>query len=309
MNIQNLKEVTFDFNSYSAYLDTWLKGIESEAVFWMAEIETKCSDWMGRNEWYELISDERKFLLDSYLDAAKTAFIDVGSGPFSSCGLKTDKSILDFHAVNPLAFIYQALKKKANITTGITPSFGMFERLSEKYKKNTFDIVYMRNALDHSFNPVFGILQLLYICKTGGKVILHHGKNEAANEKYQGFHQWNLCAENNEFVIWRQGDKYNISKILDGPGDKYADVIIEKTTEDLVHIVMVKKKEIEIDAVLQSQLISILDEKVFHFLSNYLASDISRLAKINGAKIKLLLRKIPVAGIVLRKIYHLFHKA
>lgn len=46
----------------------------------------------------------------------------------------------------------------------------------------SFDVVHMSNALDHCFDPIFGLMQLISVCKIGGKVILRHNENEALNE-------------------------------------------------------------------------------------------------------------------------------
>lgn len=199
--VESLEGFTFDYDAYKNYLETWLNGISSELHFWKHYMETKGSEWT--TDWESLISNDRSFVLEKYLNSETTKFLDIGSGPFSSCGLKTSKTRLDFYAVDPLAYIYKALKTKYGISTGITPEFAMVERLVEKFGTNNFDIVHMRNALDHSFNPIVGIMHMLSVCKIGGKVILQHAKNEAENENYSGFHQWNLCIENSEFIVWR----------------------------------------------------------------------------------------------------------
>ena len=72
----------------------------------------------------------------------------------------------------------------------------------------------MRNALDHCFDPIFGLYQLLYICRIGGKVVLLHDENEAEHANYDGFHQWNLSCRDGVFKIWRPGIEYDVAAIL-----------------------------------------------------------------------------------------------
>jgi len=55
------------------------------------------------------------------------------------------------------------LKKENHLENGINLESGFVELLDRKYPENSFDIVHMSNALDHSFNPVIEIAQLLYI--------------------------------------------------------------------------------------------------------------------------------------------------
>jgi SAM-dependent methyltransferase len=279
-------------------LNTWLNGIKSELEFWNNVIETKGSEW--NINWTDLISDERKFKLEKYIDRDEITFIDVGSGPFSSTGKYAQKTNLVFYAVDPLAYIYKTLKLKNKIITGITPEYCMVERLVEKYGTNKFDIVHMRNSLDHSFNPVVGIIQMLGICKLGGKIILQHAKNEAEREDYQGFHQWNLCVENNEFFIWRKEIRYNISKMF----KKATDINIEKTNEDWVGVIITKKAGVEVDYELQTKIINILDEKVFEKLSNVIVNNFFNQKLINiSRKTKIIFKKIPIIGNILRKIW------
>jgi len=248
--IETLKNITFDLSDYTTYLDTWLNGIESELAFWANIIATKGGGDYSRY-WSDIISDTRKFNLEQYLDKEETFFIDIGSGPFASTGKYTEKTNLIFKAVDPLAYIYNALKQNYKITTGITPEYCMVECLVEKYGENKFDIVHMQNSLDHSFNPLIGIMQMLGICKIGGKIILRHAMNEAERENYSGFHQWNLCIENNNFFIWRKEIKYCISKIF----GKYIDIALNGAN-DYCEVAITKKLDLDLDKKFQSKIIN-----------------------------------------------------
>jgi hypothetical protein len=214
------KELAFNEKEYTKYLTDWLDGIVSELAYWNGFIESNVS--RPSDMWENIISNNRSFEFDEYVNSEKTVFLDVGSGPFSAIGTNTAKTNLEFHAVDPLAFIYNGLKKKNNIDTGTIPEFAFVEKLTEKFGINKFDIVHMSNALDHAFNPVIGIYQMLTICKINGKVILQHYENEAEIEKYEGFHQWNLCIENHDFFIWRPGTKINVTQSI----KEYADSIV-----------------------------------------------------------------------------------
>ena len=72
----------------------------------------------------------------------------------------------------------------------------------------------MRNALDHSFNPLLGIMQMLYVTRIGGKVVLNHMDNEAVNAQYQGLHQWNLQVVGENFLIWNKHMKVDVNELL-----------------------------------------------------------------------------------------------
>jgi hypothetical protein len=292
--LQFLDTFVFDEEAYTQYLDIWLDGIKWEFYFWKDKIET--IGWVK-----DVVSNDR-FNLEEYLTLEKTKFLDVGSGPFSSCGSKTSKTQLDFYAVDPLSYIYKTLKNKSGISSDITPDFAMVENLVEKYGINEFDIVHMRNALDHAFNPLIGIIQMLSVCKIGGMVILNHFFNVAQNENYNGFHQWNLCVENSEFIAWRPPNiKYNITQIL----KDYANInIVEDTRTLMFKVLLIKKKDILLKNNIQVPL-STLNKKIFEKLSDLIMED---LYDYKLLKIKDRIKKVPLFGNILKKCVNNFRK-
>lgn len=300
--INSIDDFIFDEQGFEAYLETWLEGIRSEIIFWKHFIDTKGSEW--KTNWNDLISDERKFVLDAYIETENTKFLDAGSGPFSSCGIKTDKSNIEVIAVDPLAFAYQILKKKAGITTGITPEYAMVERLHEKFSENTFDLVHMRNSLDHSFNPLVGLIQLLFVCKVNGTILLQHARNEAENENYVGFHQWNLCGDGKDFIIWRKGTTYNISNML----GQYADITVDdRPQENWISVTIRKKTTVPLFDI-QPRIISLLDTKIFQKLSTLIVSDIFVNGEGSITHLKRIVRKMPFLRNILRRAYRVYYK-
>jgi hypothetical protein len=65
---------------------------------------------------------------------------------------------------------------------------GKAERIDRLFAEDSFDLVHARNCLDHSIDPLKAI--------------------------YHGSHQWNICEENSSLVLWGQGVKHNLSKLL-----------------------------------------------------------------------------------------------
>jgi SAM-dependent methyltransferase len=301
--IRHLDDLVIDEEEYIIYLRRWLDGIESELMFWRHFIETKGKEW--NTDWDNLISDDRQFGLDEYLISEETKFLDVGSGPFSSCGIKSNKAKLKIYAVDPLAYIYKAIKDKNKIKTGITPDFAFVENLNEKFGINEFDIVHMSNSLDHAFNPLIGILQMLTICKIGGRIILNHAKNEAEYDGYQGFHQWNLCINDSEFIIWRPGIKYNVAKIL----KEYVDFTIkDDPSSRWFTVVLIKKQNISFNYVLHDNLDTIRNELIFKKLSEIIVTNAFKFGYGKMDIIKRIVGKIPFLGYWARKIYRRYKK-
>jgi hypothetical protein len=81
----------------------------------------------------------------------------------------------------------------------------------------------MENALDHSYDPLRGIQQMLEVVKPGHYVLLLHKVNEAENQNYKAFHQWNFCAEEGRFIIWNRQTRLCVNEAL----GKTAEVTID----------------------------------------------------------------------------------
>ncbi|CAD7936914.1 unnamed protein product [Amoebophrya sp. A25] len=75
------------------------------------------------------------------------------------------------------------------------------EKLSECFPVNYFDITHMRNALDHVFNPLIGIHEMLHVTRPRGYVLLRHAQNEGVPGEFRvGLHQWAFDVDVREYV-------------------------------------------------------------------------------------------------------------
>jgi hypothetical protein len=102
--------------------------------------------------------------------------------------------------------------------TGITPpirtQFSFAEDLSGRFEPGKFDLITCMNALDHALEPMWGILEMMLVLSNGGKIFLSHAINEAENEKYSGFHQWNFDMVDAKFTIWNQKRRLVVDEVL-----------------------------------------------------------------------------------------------
>ena len=56
------------------------------------------------------------------------------------------------------------------------------ERVHEAFAGNYFDLTHVRNAMDHSANPLQAMRSLLSVTKPGGKLVLHHARKEGSQQ-------------------------------------------------------------------------------------------------------------------------------
>lgn len=196
-------------------LQCWLNEIQSEIVFWDKLFATQ-GQTGGNPEIFKFrISQDCPFQIPEDLEGERCRILDVGSGPYSRLGYKLNGEKMDLTLIDPLAYVYRELEKKYGYKFAVSPRTGMVECLCLTLKEDDYDLVHMSNSLDHSFDPIEGIRQLLFVTRVGGKVILRHHNNVAEQENYEGLHQWNLTVENNRFVIWNKREgRIDVQEII-----------------------------------------------------------------------------------------------
>ena len=88
---------------------------------------------------------------------------------------------------------------------------GHAEKLAELFPPASVDLAHMRNALDHCYDPLQVIRGAMAVLKPGATFWISTIRNEAVNEGYQGFHQWNIDTPGGRMVIWRPGSEIDVA--------------------------------------------------------------------------------------------------
>lgn len=200
----------------------WLDGISYEVAFWknVYRWSHTFKGMMGWSNYGSTIQlegfDANAFLLSQ----EKPQVYDVGSGMSYAVGSFIDKGNkvlvpLNIHYMDPLAFHFNHILKKYKKQLPQI-EFGMAEYLSAFIPKNTASLITIQNALDHSSNPIKGIMEALFSLKKGGVLYLNHHPNEAEMEKYKGFHQYNIDEKEGNLMIWNKRENINVSQLLEG---------------------------------------------------------------------------------------------
>ncbi len=193
----------------------WEGGRRHEIEFWSNWLETGGSHW--KQDYINRLDPALPFqdYLIKYLPKGPdVSVLDVGSGPLTPLGKVLAGYKLGITAVDPLADEYNDILKKYGIIPIVQTQYGEVERLTEIFPRDYFDFIHVSNALDHSYDPLEGIRQMMAILRRGCYIFMAHNTNEAEKENYVGFHQWNFCQADNQFVIWNEKTRISINDIL-----------------------------------------------------------------------------------------------
>ncbi|HLL28856.1 MAG TPA: methyltransferase domain-containing protein [Xanthobacteraceae bacterium] len=190
----------------------WLAGIQYEIDFWEEWTATKGGQWP--EDFNARLNPERAAnpALFEGLDVETPKVLDVGAGPMSIFGLKLKDKPVALSACDPLAPLYADMASRHGVNWPVKTASAFAEDLSAFYPRGEFDLVYCRNALDHSFDPVRGIEEMLLVARPGGRVALDHYVNEAKKANYDGFHQWNFEKIDGKFIIWNKDERIDVAE-------------------------------------------------------------------------------------------------
>mgnify|MGYP006090642849 CR=1 FL=1 len=134
--------------------------------------------------------------------------LDVGCGPFPKSGISHSDFTIKRTLADTLADEYHLLLNLNDISTyGQTIVKCEAERLDEKFGKKKFDVIYAKNSLDHTYNPIKAISNMSILLSNEGVMIFEHYIKEGKYTKYFGLHQWDLSINKGDFIISNKDKK------------------------------------------------------------------------------------------------------
>ena len=150
------------------------------------------------------------------LKKKKIRLLDSGCGPFPKSGLYAEGFEIERTLIDPIAEKYHSLLDENNINT-----FGQkiinceAENCKQYFSDKRFEIIFSKNSLDHSYNPILSISNFIDLLTDDGTIILEHYINEGIYTNYQGLHQWNFYIEGGNFYISNQDKNivYNMNSL------------------------------------------------------------------------------------------------
>jgi SAM-dependent methyltransferase len=189
-------------------VDRWSAGLDEETEFWFRWLRDHGEPWP---DVYRQRTNSRSPLQPHIrrhvraLPGSRVRILDVGSGPVTALGKRWSLRRVRIIAVDPLADRYAELYERTGFEPLVRPIRGEAEHLAGMFPADSFDLVYAQNCIDHGYDPLRSIRQMLTVVRRGHTVLLEHAIDEGEFMKYAGPHQWNFRAEDDRLVIWRPG--------------------------------------------------------------------------------------------------------
>jgi len=132
---------------------------------------------------------------------ATPTVLDVGCGPVSSYAFLAHEGLAELTGVDPLADRYQKLLGSFGLSAPERQVDIAGERLTEEFGPESFDIVSIRNALDHHLCPALAWLNIFRAAKVGGYIVQSHSIREATKENWRQLHQYDLFPADDEGAL------------------------------------------------------------------------------------------------------------
>jgi SAM-dependent methyltransferase len=162
--------------------------------------------------------------------------LDVGSGPIGKIGTIHPEYTVNISLSDPLADEYNKLLVDLGMPDRACIIKASGEALLDVFAENSFDIVYSANALDHAYDPLLCIKNMVTVCKPGGWILIISLENEGERQYYEGLHQWNFTLVNDSVKLWNRDEGVFIHEQL----DQVKQFIAYSVTDDNLPVVVLK---------------------------------------------------------------------
>lgn len=197
--------------------EAWDASLDGEVAFWRNYLANEggrwAPDYQRRIDAALPLQPEFVGLIDAP-DGTTVRILDVGAGPLTYVGRSHPRWNLEVAAVDALGAQYASILDEAGVTPPVRTQACESEQLHTVIEPASFDLVTARNTLDHSYDPVLAIREMVACAKPGSPILLIHHPNEAEREQYHGMHQWNFEVTDGNLAIWRPNARHDVAAEL-----------------------------------------------------------------------------------------------
>ena len=195
----------------------WKTGLPSEVSFWNEYLATGGKSCDAVDEFKFRIAPDSQLQpwLCEWLDCPEGSVVrvlDVGAGPLTWIGKKWAARDVQIEAIDPLAEAYDQIMNQHGIRPPVRTKKDDGEEVVRRFGRDGFDLAFARNCLDHAYDAIQAVTNMIEATKPGGVVFLWHNEDEAERLSYQGLHQWNFHLQQGELVVWKGKRVMNVNQ-------------------------------------------------------------------------------------------------
>ena len=201
--------------------DEWQAGIQSEIDFWRAvfvgeQFPEFRQDILQRLNPETPVSEHIVPFLPAEIPTTELKILDVAAGPVSCIGWHIRGQRPQITPIDALATQYRTLLDEFQMVPPVYTRACDGENINKLFTPESFHLVHIRNALDHCYDAVAVMRNMLTVLKPGGVLIVCGCTDEAVFENYVGLHQWNIRADGGQLIIWRPGERHEVNQLFAG---------------------------------------------------------------------------------------------
>lgn len=197
----------------------WETGIDHEVQYWRDYLATEgfhgAEDFLFRFDRDAPLQPHLADRLPQGLPACELRILDCAAGPATVVGKTLGGNRLPITAVDALAEQYRSVLQDLHLTPPVPSIPCDVEQLDTKFGSDQFSLVYMRFALDHCYDPIGALRQMVRVVRPGCVVMVEHYRDEHETE-YQGLKNWTLMPEPNDLVICNTLHRLSVQEELPG---------------------------------------------------------------------------------------------
>ena len=149
-------------------------------------------------------------------EGAVVRILDVGSGPLTTLGQIWPGRRIDLTLTDPLAEEYNAVLAECGL--GGVPRLlkATGEEIDGVFPEAHFDFVHSANALDHAYDPLRCLQNMLRVSKPGAWIGVISVEDEGERQRYAGLHQWNFSVQGDRLRLWNRENDFFVDERLRG---------------------------------------------------------------------------------------------
>ncbi|HLJ65995.1 MAG TPA: methyltransferase domain-containing protein [Chloroflexota bacterium] len=195
----------------------WQRGIDQELAFWRRYLASGGLNW----------PDEFRFRMDpdaplqphiaarlpAGLPTAELPILDCAAGPATTLGKTLNGDRLPITAIDALAEQYHTILEELHLQPPVPSLPCTVEALATRFGPDRFALVYMRFALDHCYDPIAALHQMVRVARPGCAVMIEHYRGEH-DEEYHGLKHWTLEPATGDLIIRNEGCRLSVASEL-----------------------------------------------------------------------------------------------